>query len=252
MMTEGIVSISFIEEGAWTLVTETKKRKRGVINRVRLNQSDKELLHAFEPVVTGIAKAFGPNCETVLHSLEDPKHSCVMIENGYITGRKVGSPLTDLAIEILGKVNSIRSNIVGAYYNKTDDGRPLKSATILIRNPAGKLIGFMCINIDLSVPLIDFMKGYLPGVHDFAKENVSEHFPSNIDDLVGKTIDLIMTGINHKRQISSKEKNKLIVKELYARGLFNVRGIIDVIAKQMGTSRYTVYNYLREAKLEGV
>jgi predicted transcriptional regulator YheO len=232
-------------------VTETMKHKRGVISRVRLSQSDKALLHAYEPVVEGIAKAFGSNCETVLHSLEDPKHSCIKIENGYITGRKVGSPLTDLALEVLDKANSIKSDIVGSYYNKTDDGRPLKSATILIRNSAGKLIGFMCINIDLSVPLVDFMKGFLPGVHDFAEENVSEHFPGNVDDLVGKTIELIMTGINLKRQISSTEKNKLIVKELHARGLFNVRGIIDVVAKQMGTSRYTVYNYLREAKLEG-
>jgi len=46
------------------------------------------------------------------------------------------------------------------------------------------------------------------------------------------------------------EKNKLIIQELYKKGLFNVRGAIDLAAKEIGVSRYTVYNYIREAKVE--
>ena len=40
----------------------------------------------------GIASKFGPNCEVVVHDLatNDPERSIVAIENGHVTGRKVG------------------------------------------------------------------------------------------------------------------------------------------------------------------
>ena len=40
----------------------------------------------------GIASQFGPNCEVVVHDLDsnDPESSIVAIENGQVTGRKVG------------------------------------------------------------------------------------------------------------------------------------------------------------------
>ena len=40
----------------------------------------------------GIASQFGPNCEVVVHDLatNDPERSIVAIENGHVTGRKVG------------------------------------------------------------------------------------------------------------------------------------------------------------------
>ena len=40
----------------------------------------------------GLARQFGPNCEVVVHDLasNDPERSIVAIENGHVTGRKVG------------------------------------------------------------------------------------------------------------------------------------------------------------------
>jgi len=38
------------------------------------------------------------------------------------------------------------------------------------------------------------------------------------------------------------------VAELYRRGIFKVTGAIDIAAKTMGISRYTLYNYIREAR----
>lgn len=41
----------------------------------------------------GIAAQFGPNCEVVVYDLteNDVEHSIVAIENGHVTGRKVGT-----------------------------------------------------------------------------------------------------------------------------------------------------------------
>ena len=49
-------------------------------------------LSVLKQVAAALAAQFGSNCEVVVHDLEsqDPAHSIVHIENGHVTGRKVG------------------------------------------------------------------------------------------------------------------------------------------------------------------
>ncbi|HBY9798562.1 TPA: hypothetical protein MJA66_27845, partial [Klebsiella pneumoniae] len=64
-------------------------------------QTDHEILKSYEAAVEGLAILIGNHCEIVLHSLEDLKCSAVKIANGEHTGRKIGSPITDLALQML-------------------------------------------------------------------------------------------------------------------------------------------------------
>jgi len=233
------------------MVKNAKLLKNTYHKGAKISKTDRAILHSLETVVEGIAEAFGTNCEVVLHSLEDLAHACIKIENGYVTGRKVGSPLTDFAMEILEKADSSTSDVIGSYYGRTDDGRPLKSVTMLIRSTSEKPIGFVCINIDLSVPLLDFLKEFSPVGAEFPSENAVERYPSTVNDLVSRTVEAVMTGVSSRREVSPSEKNRVIVEELCKRGMFNVKGAIDMVAKQMGISRYTVYNYIRDARVKG-
>ncbi|MGL4907332.1 MAG: PAS domain-containing protein, partial [Plesiomonas sp.] len=61
---------------------------------------DHDILRSYEAVVDGLAALIGTHCEIVLHSLEDLNHSAVRIANGDITGRTIGSPITDLALRM--------------------------------------------------------------------------------------------------------------------------------------------------------
>ncbi len=152
-------------------------------NKSLLNQENKVFFRALETVVDCVAEAFGSNCEVVLHSLEDLSHSVVKIANGHVTGRKVGSPMTDFGMEILKEAESSEKDVVGSHYNELDDGTPLKSASMLVRNAQGKPIGMICINIDLSVPLLDFIRELLPKGGE-PSQKIVEHFPSTLDELV--------------------------------------------------------------------
>jgi len=215
-----------------------------------LDRNDKAILDALGAVVEGVAEVFGSNCEVVLHSLEDISHSVIKIENGHVTGREVGSPLTDFGVDILKKADSLERDVVGSYYSKLDDGRLLRSITILIRNTKSELIGFMCINIDLSVPFTKLLSELAPTDVEASSEKVVEHFPSSVKDLVSRALETAMMDVNNRKGISPSEKSKLVVLGLYKRGIFNVRGAIDLVAKEMGVSRYTVYNYIREARVK--
>jgi predicted transcriptional regulator YheO len=221
------------------------------IEHVVLSDTDKAILHSLGPVAEGIAKAFGSNCEVVIHSLSDISHSVVKIVNGHVTGRSVGAPITDLAADVLKKADTLETDTIGCYYTTLDDGTPLKSVTTVIRNNIGKIIGMMCINIDLSVPLVNFVRGFLPSSEVTAVET-EEHFPSDLDELVARTLDTAIARQGKIKKISATQKNKMIVAEFYNKGLFKITGVIDIVARNLGISRYTVYNYIREIKGESV
>ena len=83
----------------------------------------------------GIASQFGPNCEVVVHDLDsnDPESSIVAIENGQVTGRKVGDGPSHVVLETLrGDREKLQDHL--CYLTKTKDGKILKSTTIYIRN----------------------------------------------------------------------------------------------------------------------
>lgn len=214
----------------------------------RLSKADKAILHAFEPVLECIAEAFGSSCEVVLHSLEDVGHSIIKIVNGHVTGRKVGSPPTAFGMELLEKADLLDKDVIDSHWSKQYAGKLLKSVTLIIRNTEGRAIGFMCINIDVTVPLLKFMTEFLPTDHQ--AEIMIKYFPSTVEELVNETLESVMTMVSAQREVSPSEKNKLTVIELHKRGMFKVSGAIDIVAKTMGISRYTVYNYIREAKAD--
>ena len=64
---------------------------------------DASTLQFLFQLARGIAGQFGPNCEVVVHDLasNDPESSIVAIENGHVTGRKVGDGPSHVVLEVL-------------------------------------------------------------------------------------------------------------------------------------------------------
>ena len=216
------------------------------------SDDDRRVLAAMRPVVSGLAAFWGPSCEVLLHSLEDLAESVVYIENGAVTGRSTGSPVTDLALRILKASNideSVNDNQFHVYFSKTADGRPLRSMTSIIRN-RGRAIGMLCINFDLSVQLSDIMDmlSNATGIH--GESDSPEHYTMSAEDLVTRSLELAIQKNTAQRGISPQQRNKGIVGELQQQGIFDIKGAIDMVASELGVSRFTVYNYLRDLRSE--
>jgi predicted transcriptional regulator YheO len=222
------------------LITEAREEQ------IRLTDSDREILRALEPVVDAIATLFGNNCEVLLHSLEDLSRSVVKIANGHVTGRSEGSPITDLGIKTIRNAHSGAGDVVGSYFSKTSTGKTLKSVTALIRNES-KPIGLLCINLDLSVPLEDVLRTFAVNWNGSGVES-PENFAMSSEELIHVTLDKAIEKMSRERQISANTRNKKIVQELYQQGIFDIKGAVDLVAKELGVSRYTIYNYLREIR----
>jgi len=215
--------------------------------RYKFSEFDKISLSMLEPVVEGIAKIFGGNCEVVLHSLENYNKSVIAIENGHITKREIGSPITDYVIESLSLSNETKKNVIGSYFTKTKDGKDLKSVKIIIRNHEGEALGILCINIDLSSSLTSYMQDFLPD-QNLSANGSREHFPADIDTLIHRSFLSVSEEVNQKPRLSASAKNRQIIVKLFEKGIFDIKGAVNIVATEMDISRATLYNYLRDAK----
>ena len=212
------------------------------------DQTDFEILKSYEAVVDGLAMLIGPHCEIVLHSLQDLKCSAIRIANGEHTGRKIGSPITDLALRMLHDMTGADSSVSKCYFTRAKSGVLMKSVTIAIRNRDQRVIGLLCINMNLDVPFSQIMSTFIPPETPDQEVPSSVNFASSVEDLVMQTLEFTIEEVNADRSVSNNAKNRQIVLNLYEKGIFDIKDAINQVADRLNISKHTVYLYIRQFK----
>lgn len=216
--------------------------------RVNFTQEDYQIIESYKIMVEGLADYMGKGYELVLHSLENLDHSVVKIINGYYTGRREGSPITDLALSMLAKIEETPDTNYISYFNYNKKGEPLKSATIVIRGHKNKVIGLLCINFYMNTSVFDFLCNFTEPLFQDSTMNVSEKFVENVHDLISETVNEIREQVQKDSSVSSVNKNKEIITLLYHKGIFNLKDGVIKAAKLLGISKNTVYMHIRNLK----
>ncbi|OOF29360.1 MULTISPECIES: helix-turn-helix transcriptional regulator [Salinivibrio] len=208
---------------------------------------DSVILHSYAAVVDGLAALIGEHCEIVLHSLEDLNKSAIKIANGENTGRQVGSPITDLALRMLRDIEGSERNFSHAYFTRAKSGTLMKSITVAIRNGESRIIGLLCININLDAPFSQVLQAFMPD--DQAKQAASSvNFASDVEELVDQTVERTIEEVNADKSVSNNTKNRQIVMALYDKGIFDIKDAIHRVADRLNISKHTVYLYVRQRK----
>lgn len=206
-------------------------------------------LELLRQIAECIAAQFGNSCEVVVHDLSrHPDHTIVAIENGHVTGRKVGDGASHVVIEQLqGNDPEPKDHL--CYLTKTPDGKILKSSTVYIHNSKGKVSAILAINYDISKLLM---------VESAVKELVSAGQESqgaepekiiNINDLLDDLIQQSVTLVGKPVALMNKDDKVKAIRFLNQNGAFLVTKSGDKIAKYFGISKYTLYSYI-DAKQE--
>lgn len=204
-------------------------------------------------MVKGIAKQFGNNCEVVLLDLtQHEKYGSgliVLIENGHVTGRKVGDTGTNLGLEVL-RGGTDREGDKHNYLTKTKDGRMLRSTTMYIRNSKGRPIGCICINYDITSLMV--AESAIKEFTDLSNVNtdVKEVFVNNVNDVLAVLIQEAQNHIGTPVALMSKEDKMKGIKYLDEKGAFLIQKSGDKICDYFNISKYTLYNYLDVVRSE--
>lgn len=199
----------------------------------------------------GIAFIYGNNCEVVLHSMESADRPIIAIENNHVSGRDVGEPMSDFVFKLLEDMSKADEPFINFFKNTTLSKNELKSSTTLIRNSQNIIIGALCINMDLSIPVQEFFKDFLQADSDKYTGTKTAAYTQSTRELIDSSITMALEEVNNQRGLSSTERNKAVVYELYKKGIFSVKKGVEITAEELGISRFTVYNYLKAIKDSG-
>ncbi|MCU0511177.1 MAG: PAS domain-containing protein [Anaerolineae bacterium] len=190
-----------------------------------------------------LARVMHPMCEVVIHDFSDLDHSIVHIE-GKLTGRSIGGAATNLLLE------RVRSGATDEdlynYITTLPGGQVMKSSTIFLRDDQGQAYGAFCVNMDITAfasfrrLLGDFLTSELPHVQEL------------LSDDPHRTIDMMITEtlaeMDRALPILSRQDKIDLIARLDARGVFQVKKAVPILADRLSMSRATLYNYLGEAR----
>lgn len=205
---------------------------------------DKTFLMPFwVQLAKGITGHFGDNCEVVIHDLtEDEEHTIVFIENGHVTGRKVGDGSSRIVFEARNRKPEELEDRIN-YLTQTEGGRVLKSSTIYIRDNNGKVVGIFAINYDITnLMMADYtLKSLIATKEDDEEpEKITKGVNGLLSELIEESVKIVNKPVS---QMNRDDKIKAI-KFLQDKGAFLITKSGDKVSKYFGISKFTLYNYI--------
>lgn len=193
------------------------------------------------PFAEAFSRLLHPFAEVVIHDISKDRIEAIY---NPLSRREVGDS------SYLDRIDFEKSkNVIGPYEKMNWDGRAMKSISIVLRNSSGKVEGFLCINLDVSVfqtanqMLQIFLKNNL---------NVSEQSQRIFKDDLYEKINQYVQEYCCTHQVSVEALSRLnkqeIICSLAQDGAFQGKNAANYIGRVLGISRATVYNYLKEVE----
>ena len=200
-----------------------------------------EMLAFLKNEAQGIAKMFGPNCETIVHDMTRPGHPILAIYHGTVTGREIGS-----TADIFGDIGDYDETV----YEKKDytnqlvlsrDGRTFKSSTF---NVVGQDYHFaLGINMDITnMVRANQMLAEMTATSGDLQQTLMQDSRSQLEELLRECI----SAVGKEPEAMKKTDRMRIIRMLYKRRAFTYQKSVAIVAERLNVSRYTVYKYMHE------
>ena len=222
------------------------------------------LLRQYVKLTEFLGAALGPDYEVALHDLTDKNRSIIAIANGYISGREIGAPLTNMALGVLKDESYEWQDYRLHYSGVSAGGKKLRSCTMFIKQN-GRLIGMLCINFDdsryqavsnqilqLCHPDLFAQRLFQPQEGGSPPPQSPPHRPETFRN---STEAVALDAIHHElerlgvsaERLTSDERLQIIT-ALEESGIFLLKGSVKDVAAGLRCSQASVYRYLAQIK----
>lgn len=204
-------------------------------------------LDALKQIAKGVAQQFGPNCEVVVHSMDEQddvfNSSIVAIENGHVSGRQLGDGPSHAVLDALQNGREVSDHI--GYLTKTKDGKILKSSTVYLRGPREKIQYIFSVNLDISGLLMieNSLKPFIT-VEQLSAEREPDRIVQSVGELLDELIEESTRLVGKPVALMAKEDKIRAIQFLNKSGAFLITKSGDKISKYFGISKYTLYSYI--------
>ena len=205
---------------------------------------DKKMMDFLTRLSRGLAAQFGENCEIVVHDIkpgDETISSISLIENGHVTGRKVGDGPSQAVIDALTEGGAVEDRL--SYFTKTDDGKILRSTTIYIKNDEGRVEGVFSINFDITyLALAENAIRSFTGTVD--SKNSAPKITSDVESLLDDLIEQSVRLVGKPVALMTKDDKIKAIRFLNDTGAFLITRSGDKVASYFNISKFTLYNYI--------
>ena len=222
---------------------------------------DKELKRHYTLLVDFLGHVMGPDYEIALHELKDDSNEIIAIANGELTGRHLGSPLSNKMLEYLAGNLSETQNYVLDFETVSATGKTMCSNSMLIRGRSGELTGFLCINFDasryeeLARKVMELCGGGLKrgvpsGTRLIADSNdpvempVRSGYPMSIAGATASIVSQVVADYPVEVDRLTQDEKMEIMDILNRKGVFLLKGSVSHVAQALHSSEASIYRYL--------
>lgn len=226
-----------------------------------------EMIQHYSLLVEFLGKILGPDYEIALHDISRKKCSVVAITNGYISGRTVGAPLTNVAMQLIAEKAYETRDWKLNYRGVSASGNILRCSTLFIKDDRGVLAGLLCINFDDS-RYRELSKRVFTLCHpdEYVSRNIAvnaipvstdseeyleqETFYNSISSVTRDALLSVMNAENLPADRLTQAEKLKIIQLLSQKGVFTLKGAIPIVAQNLSCSKASIYRYLSKIKRE--
>lgn len=189
-------------------------------------------------LASNISKQFGRNCEVAIHEFQGEDLVITHIENGHITGRKVGNLSTNEFLDEFFEKDFMRNPV---YHMKSKDGHELLSSTTYIQTE-DKITGFVCVNYDISE-----IQG-LARALDWAIEDNSLKDFSDVNEVLEYHLNACEQLIGKSPENMDRADKFRAVEYLESKHVFLITKSSVRVCEFLNITKYSLYTFLDEIR----
>ncbi|MCR4710801.1 MAG: helix-turn-helix domain-containing protein [Clostridia bacterium] len=213
---------------------------------------DRRIMKSYEQLLDMLYAQFGETCNITLYSISNGKGK-VVGTRGNMLAEQIGDPMPDYILKEYPEAKRTPQKAFG-FINRQVPGFLLRTSLKFITGENDELIG--CLSISHNLMQIKMIMSFLEEFYrsdSYLKENEPAADPTaitSVQDFVSRTIDTFMNerlGGSDFARLPRIEKLKLI-EELERKGIFQVKGSVEIIAKKVSLTKFSIYNYLDEIR----
>ncbi|MFV0332677.1 MAG: helix-turn-helix domain-containing protein [Tropicimonas sp.] len=213
---------------------------------------------ACDPVFTSwiglmetLVAQFGANCQAQLYDLRGGGGGALVAVAGSVMEVQIGARLAPPVLARLEQAGRSRSGNT-LFTATTPDGRRLSTSLTVLRDPAGEApVG--CLKIDFC---IESLMSSIDMLQTFCKVDIPPPAPQGATSIgpddIGEITDTIIADAlrdqGSPRNLTGKAYRLEVVRRLEERGVFLVKGAVEMVSTKLNISKYSVYNYLDQIR----
>ena len=217
---------------------------------------DKNIQEHFTRLVQMLRGQYGETCQVLLYKIGG--HSSLVAISGSLTPATIGDPLPDFLIRYIAE-NGNRDSY--GFINKSSPGMVLRTSLLFITNKTNRLEGCFCIhhNIVHIQMMMSFLEEFIRSskledeneIPESHSKNGKIYSASDIQSFMDNIVSEFAIEKLGKHSFASLEKSDKIalIADLDSKGIFLVKGAVNLVAKRLKISKFSVYNYLDEIRL---